>query len=86
MQSDMDMETANNSAEALRHQILATEEELKRLKDQLSKIEAKTDLENYDPVTQSKWPLSAEEYQRYGRQMIVPNIGIQGKSNPLPLF
>ncbi|RDL40041.1 uncharacterized protein BP5553_00020 [Venustampulla echinocandica] len=73
------METANDSAEALRRQILETEDELKRLKDQLSKVEEKTALEQDGPVTQSKWPLSAEEYQRYGRQMIVPNIGIQGQ-------
>jgi adenylyltransferase/sulfurtransferase len=26
----------------------------------------------------TKWPLSPEEYKRYGRQMIVPNIGLQG--------
>jgi len=31
-----------------------------------------------DPVTK-KWPLELEEYKRYGRQMIVPNIGIQGE-------
>ena len=26
------------------------------------------------------WPLNLEEYKRYGRQMIVPDIGIQGHS------
>lgn len=25
------------------------------------------------------WPLSAEDYRRYGRQMIVPQIGLQGR-------
>lgn len=25
-----------------------------------------------------KWPLEAEEYIRYGRQMIMPEIGLQG--------
>ena len=25
-----------------------------------------------------KWPLQAEEYKRYGRQMILPQIGLQG--------
>jgi len=25
-----------------------------------------------------KWPLNAEEYVRYGRQMIMPEIGLQG--------
>ncbi|MCJ1247001.1 Molybdenum cofactor synthesis protein 3 [Trapelia coarctata] len=27
-----------------------------------------------------KWPLDAEEYVRYGRQMIMPEIGLQGSS------
>lgn len=41
----------------------------------------------HDPENDSsktKWPLSSEEYKRYGRQMIVPNIGIQGNSSPAP--
>lgn len=25
-----------------------------------------------------RWPLDAEEYKRYGRQMIVPEIGLEG--------
>lgn len=25
-----------------------------------------------------KWPLSAQEYDRYGRQLILPNVGIHG--------
>ena len=31
------------------------------------------------PNDASKWPLELDEYQRYGRQMIVSNIGIQGQ-------
>jgi adenylyltransferase/sulfurtransferase len=41
----------------------------------------------HDPENDSsktKWPLSSEEYKRYGRQMIIPNIGIQGNSSPAP--
>lgn len=26
-----------------------------------------------------RWPLSREEYTRYGRQMITPNISLEGK-------
>lgn len=33
-----------------------------------------------------KWPLSAEEYKRYGRQMIVPTVGLQGTSSHLSLL
>jgi adenylyltransferase/sulfurtransferase len=78
------MEAANTSAEALRAQIAATESQLQTLKSQLAEIEEKENAETNgtDPVTQSKWPLSQEEYKRYGRQMIVPGVGIQGLSLP----
>ncbi|TVY22149.1 Adenylyltransferase and sulfurtransferase [Lachnellula hyalina] len=75
------MEAATTSASALRAQIVATEQELSKLKEQLAKIEEKETSVNeipVEPVT-SKWPLSQEEYTRYGRQMIVPSIGIQGQ-------
>ena len=26
-----------------------------------------------------RWPLEAEEYTRYGRQMIMPEVGLQGR-------
>ena len=78
------MDQATKSAETLRKQIAATEEELIRLKGQLAAVEER-EVQNLnslslqeDPVTR-KWPLELEEYKRYGRQMIVPNIGIQGK-------
>jgi hypothetical protein len=86
------MDSATQSADALRKQITATEEELKRLKAQLASVEALDGtngvqksllglkVDDAGPVTQGKWPLSAEEYKRYGRQMIVPSIGIQGIS------
>lgn len=32
-------------------------------------------------INGTKWPLSAEEYKRYGRQMIVPSVGLQGISH-----
>jgi len=74
------MESANASAEALRRQISDTEETLRYLKEELAQIESRdntTSAKNpsSDPP---KWPLSPEEYKRYGRQMIIPNIGIQG--------
>lgn len=82
------MESANASAEALRKQIAATEDELSRLKAQLAQVETGAVTQNIESlsiadglVTQDvdrKWPLLAEEYKRYGRQMIVPSVGIQG--------
>jgi hypothetical protein len=80
------MDSANASAEVLKKQILETEAQLKRLKDQLAQVETGSIEHDVNglrlsdsPVTQDrKWPLSAEEYKRYGRQMIVPSIGIRG--------
>ena len=88
------MDSANASAEALRKQIQATETKLFSLKAQLAQVEAvpvpTQKIENLSVVdgglvTQNgerKWPLLPEEYKRYGRQMIVPSVGIQGI--PLP--
>jgi adenylyltransferase/sulfurtransferase len=72
--------------ESLRNQIAATEEHLRRLKEQLADLEEQNPsqiVQESDPVTHGKWPLSLEEYKRYGRQMIVPNIGIQGYIAPI---
>ncbi|PQE12661.1 hypothetical protein CJF30_00002536 [Rutstroemia sp. NJR-2017a BBW] len=83
------MNSAQQRAEALRRQIAETESELAFLKLQLSSIEGKVSAketidqlavsEEDHPVTHGRWPLSLEEYKRYGRQMIVPDIGIQGQ-------
>lgn len=83
------MDAATQSAEALKRQIATTEEELKRLKEQLAVIEPQSSIEEAvdglelgaGPVTTGKWPLELDEYKRYGRQMIVPNIGIQGEAS-----
>jgi len=79
------MEAANMRAEALRHQIEAAEKELRNLKDELARIEEKSDTNGHNGDTSDEisegnnWPFSPEEYLRYGRQMVVPNIGIQGE-------
>ena len=90
------MESANASAEALRKQIAATEAELSRLKAQLAQVEAGAVTQKIESmsvadclVTQDedrKWPLLAEEYKRYGRQMIVPSVGIQGILSLFPFM
>ena len=86
------MERVNISAAALRKQIFAAEEDLAKLKTQLAEFEAQnlestvlgheseeSRVESSREQAERRWPLSSEEYQRYGRQMIVPNIGIQGQ-------
>jgi adenylyltransferase/sulfurtransferase len=82
------MDWANASAEALKTQISETKAQLQRLKDQLAQVEANGPVDwvnglsfsdEADNVTGGqKWPLSPEEYKRYGRQMIIPSVGIQG--------
>lgn len=32
-----------------------------------------------EPAANSRWPLSGEEYKRYGRQMIMPEVGLHGQ-------
>ncbi len=82
------METATGSAEILRQEISKAETKLQELKDLLAKVEAHSEAESQPnsnmPVEDKKiedvrkWPLTQEEYSRYGRQMIVSSIGIQG--------
>lgn len=86
----MRMESASTSAEALKLKISDVEDQLKSLRAQLAEIEAKDkslsgESQPRDPAKESpatsntqRWPLTPEEYNRYGRQMIVPSIGIQG--------
>ncbi|KAI9745732.1 MAG: Urmylation protein [Claussenomyces sp. TS43310] len=72
-------------AETLKAKILALEAELEELRIQLARLEKAHDEadiqpdERVRPVESKKWPLSQEEYSRYGRQMIVPSIGIRGQ-------
>lgn len=77
--SSLIMEAASASAEALKQQIKDTENELAALKAQLAQVENPSSSPFHDGTAPRTWPLSNEEYTRYGRQMIVPNVGIQGR-------
>lgn len=63
--------------EELRLEISMREAELASLKAELAAAEK-------DAVDQNKsdwkWPLRPHEYDRYSRQMIVPNFGVEGQS------
>ncbi|RFU26162.1 hypothetical protein B7463_g10166, partial [Scytalidium lignicola] len=83
------MERTDEAIETLKQQIAETEEKLGKLKQQLASLEvahnggvlsdeAPRKVENVT-VPPTQYPLSAEEYRRYGRQMIVPSIGLQGQ-------
>lgn len=75
---------------SLRAEIAAAEAELARLKHDLVSAEqqAAANSESTNPAANrdkdqngsaSRWPLHPEEYGRYGRQMIVSQIGLPGK-------
>lgn len=59
----------------IRREIALRESELADLKSQLALAESSRRAEE-DTAQPWKWPLSQEDYDRYGRQMIVPNFGL----------
>ncbi|OAA48493.1 Molybdenum cofactor biosynthesis, MoeB [Metarhizium rileyi] len=61
----------------LRREIAVCESELARLRSRLAAAEAQQQDTNSE--VRWKWPLKEHEYQRYGRQMIVPNFGLDGQ-------
>ncbi|KAL4800902.1 hypothetical protein BDV19DRAFT_3956 [Aspergillus venezuelensis] len=79
---------------SLRTEIAATEAQLAKLKRELQDVEetartcetqnaaaTTTTTAEADTQRNSTWPLLQEEYRRYGRQMIVPQVGLQGQLN-----
>lgn len=74
---------------SLRAQIATTEVQLAALKRDLAGAEkvAEANLESTGAAGNQhkagndcggRWPLLLEEYKRYGRQMIVPQVGLEG--------
>jgi adenylyltransferase and sulfurtransferase len=75
------MENIDSKCASLRAQIAATESQLSALKQELEaaeKLRGAQDQSSTKEDKERKWPLSAEEYKRYGRQMIVSEIGLHG--------
>lgn len=65
--------------EALRKEIEAKEAELVQLRARLVEAEKLSVGSDRDGVEgEWKWPLEERDYERYSRQMIVPNFGLQG--------
>ncbi|KAI1213841.1 adenylyltransferase [Annulohypoxylon truncatum] len=89
------MDPISNKAEQLRDKIAQAERELQDLRRQLAELESSTRDANteqgFDSVADPnqsagtpldwKWPLKEEEYSRYGRQLILPTVGIKGQLN-----
>jgi adenylyltransferase/sulfurtransferase len=61
---------------SLRTQITATEEQLAGLKRDLANAEAQSERAE---THEGQWPMLQEEYKRYGRQMIVSQVGLKGE-------
>ncbi|KAJ0420945.1 hypothetical protein BJY00DRAFT_312613 [Aspergillus carlsbadensis] len=82
------MEDLDDKCASLRSEIAATEAQLAKLKRELQEAEesarVSSSTNNAQPTTSGSrperiWPLLEEEYRRYGRQMIVPQVGLQGQ-------
>ncbi|KAI1476715.1 adenylyltransferase [Daldinia eschscholtzii] len=87
------MDSITDKAEQLRHKISQADKELQDLRRQLEELESTTQNLNTnqqlgstpesgnptDAIPDWKWPLSEEEYSRYGRQLILPTVGINGQ-------
>jgi adenylyltransferase/sulfurtransferase len=72
------MVSREETCASLRAQITATEEQLAGLKRDLANAEAQSE-SPAENDGERRWPLLQEEYKRYGRQMIVSQIGLQGE-------
>ncbi|KAI1132446.1 adenylyltransferase [Nemania abortiva] len=75
------MDMITDKVEQLKAQISKTEDELQRLKTQLAQLEASQTPQSQPAETSQdwKWPLKEEEYSRYGRQLVLPTVGIKGQ-------
>ncbi|KAI0175717.1 adenylyltransferase [Hypoxylon sp. FL1284] len=77
------MDPAAYEADRLRKEIAQAENELQDLRRRLSELTLTEDSKQAQAQEVSpsgwKWPLRDAEYARYGRQLILPTIGIQGQ-------
>lgn len=86
--STISMGSLDETCASLRAQITATEAQLAGLKRDLANAEQAAQAETattaeIQPEDRNgdgrRWPLLQEEYKRYGRQMIVSQVGLKGK-------
>lgn len=59
--------------------LVELEAENVRLKKVIQRLQADIDASNNPPVDR-RWDLELTEYRRYGRQLIMPEIGLDGAS------
>ncbi|KAK1622303.1 ThiF family protein [Colletotrichum phormii] len=72
-----------SKVEELRRKVAEAELGLKNLKEQLASAEKEAGEEEQASASASaqpwKWPLQPEDYERYGRQLIIPQVGVKGQ-------
>lgn len=77
------MEAATSTAERLRLQISQTEAELEALRAQLAAVEEAQEKPRDGAPGEGAppwpWPLAEPDYERYGRQLILPQLGLGGQ-------
>lgn len=80
--------TAEIELTALKQQLLSIEGKTDdRLDDTNTKhhetaganVSTASEKDDHATLEGSKWPMALNEYKRYGRQMIVPDIGLEGR-------
>ena len=71
------MDNLDNTCASLRRRISETEAQLARLRGELQDAERAATAAK---AKSTRWPMEDEEYARYGRQMIVPQVGLPGGS------
>jgi adenylyltransferase/sulfurtransferase len=69
----------------LRRDIAERESELAELRSKLAIAESEQRQQRAASEQKEawRWPLEEHEYERYSRQMIVPNFGLQGKTSTM---
>lgn len=75
------MDGLDRAVAVLRGRVETAEKELRDLKAQLAQVEELAQEARRKETSNGlwKWPLEADEYERYGRQMILPGFGVQGE-------
>lgn len=66
--------------DALVAKVAEQEKRLQALKTELNQAQARAPRSSTPTETSRDWPLEKDEYTRYGRQMILPEIGLPGIS------
>jgi len=77
------METAVKTVRELEAEIARAEVDLLHLKARLAEANKRErDAQNASTEKPRKWPLKADEYDRYARQLVLPAVGVRGRCAP----